>query len=242
MFSAVILCLLNWVAAGGMCAEDDELSIINVQEVLTWGFLVIPQVLLAEERGSERLFAVKVLKKDVLFQDEDTESAMVERRVLGLAGRPHFLTALYCAFQTEVCVFIVVCESLCEWLMIYRKWEPGNELYTCICMHICKLWNIYGLKCHSSLSDGTDVLFTFRAIFKLLFWPCTAGTWVLTFCGSFMSTCGLPGQRLAIFKDECSNFLFVLCWLIVYWHLVERMHHHHTEVFRYWCHSACESV
>uniref|UniRef100_A0A671Q2I0 Protein kinase C n=1 Tax=Sinocyclocheilus anshuiensis TaxID=1608454 RepID=A0A671Q2I0_9TELE len=59
------------------------------------------KVLLAEERGSERLFAVKVLKKDVLFQDEDTESAMVERRVLGLVGRPHFLTSLYCAFQTE---------------------------------------------------------------------------------------------------------------------------------------------
>lgn len=59
-------------------------------------------MLLAEERGSERLFAVKVLKKDVLFQDEDTESAMVEKRVLALASRPHFLTALYCAFQTEV--------------------------------------------------------------------------------------------------------------------------------------------
>ncbi len=54
--------------------------------MLAQGFLVIPQVLLAEERGSERLFAVKVLKKDVLFQDEDTESAMVERRVLGLVG------------------------------------------------------------------------------------------------------------------------------------------------------------
>lgn len=60
------------------------------------------QVLLAEERGSERLFAVKVLKKDVLFQDEDTESAMVEKRVLALSSRPHFLTSLYCAFQTEV--------------------------------------------------------------------------------------------------------------------------------------------
>lgn len=59
-------------------------------------------MLLAEERGSERLFAVKVLKKDVLFQDEDTESAMVEKRVLALASRPHFLTSLYCAFQTEV--------------------------------------------------------------------------------------------------------------------------------------------
>lgn len=60
------------------------------------------QVLLAEERGSERLYAVKVLKKDVLFQDEDTESALVERRVLALTGRPHFLTSLYAAFQTEV--------------------------------------------------------------------------------------------------------------------------------------------
>lgn len=59
-------------------------------------------MLLAEERGSERLFAVKVLKKDVLFQDEDTESAMVEKRVLALSSRPHFLTSLYCSFQTEV--------------------------------------------------------------------------------------------------------------------------------------------
>uniref|UniRef100_A0A8C2BRI7 Protein kinase C n=1 Tax=Cyprinus carpio TaxID=7962 RepID=A0A8C2BRI7_CYPCA len=89
-------------------SEDDELLIINVQEVLAQGFLVIPQVLLAEERGSERLFAVKVLKKDVLFQDEDTESAMVERRVLGLVGRPHFLTCLYCAFQTEDRLYYVM--------------------------------------------------------------------------------------------------------------------------------------
>lgn len=63
-------------------------------------------MLLAEERGSERLFAIKVLKKDVLFQDEDTESALVERRVLALPSRPHFLTSLYCAFQTEVCGYL----------------------------------------------------------------------------------------------------------------------------------------
>ncbi|GAA6220567.1 protein kinase C gamma type-like isoform X2 [Lates japonicus] len=66
------------------------------------------KVLLAEERGSERLFAVKVLKKDVLFQDEDTESALVERRVLALSSRPYFLTSLYCAFQTEDRLYYVM--------------------------------------------------------------------------------------------------------------------------------------
>uniref|UniRef100_A0A4W4FNL5 Protein kinase C n=1 Tax=Electrophorus electricus TaxID=8005 RepID=A0A4W4FNL5_ELEEL len=66
------------------------------------------KVMLAEERGSDVLYAVKVLKKDVLFQDEDTESAMVERRVLGLNGRPHFLTSLYCAFQTEDRLYYVM--------------------------------------------------------------------------------------------------------------------------------------
>uniref|UniRef100_A0AAR2KTT7 Protein kinase C gamma type n=1 Tax=Pygocentrus nattereri TaxID=42514 RepID=A0AAR2KTT7_PYGNA len=70
--------------------------------------LQVTHVMLAEERGGEQLFAVKVLKKDVLFQDEDTESAMVERRVLGLSGRPHFLTSLYCAFQTEDRLYYVM--------------------------------------------------------------------------------------------------------------------------------------
>ncbi|MEQ2184360.1 hypothetical protein GOODEAATRI_007072, partial [Goodea atripinnis] len=44
------------------------------------------KVLLAEERGSERLFAVKVLKKDVLFQDEDTESALLDNVLLDSDG------------------------------------------------------------------------------------------------------------------------------------------------------------
>uniref|UniRef100_A0AAX7SUA9 Protein kinase C n=1 Tax=Astatotilapia calliptera TaxID=8154 RepID=A0AAX7SUA9_ASTCA len=81
----------------------------DLQVGKTFSSLPAPaQVLLAEERGSERLFAIKVLKKDVLFQDEDTESALVERRVLALLSRPHFLTSLYCAFQTEDRLYYVM--------------------------------------------------------------------------------------------------------------------------------------
>lgn len=103
----------NWLSSLKMSVIENSLQdlraatgpLLNCRHVNSTSTLLLPtrlQVLLAEERGSERLFAVKVLKKDVLFQDEDTESAMVEKRVLALASRPHFLTSLYCAFQTEV--------------------------------------------------------------------------------------------------------------------------------------------
>lgn len=60
------------------------------------------QVMLAKLNSKDQVFAVKVLKKDIILQDDDVECTMTEKRVLLLARCHPYLTQLYCCFQTSV--------------------------------------------------------------------------------------------------------------------------------------------
>jgi len=87
-------------ASGGGAAVSQKVGPEDYTFLKVLGKGSFGKVMLAETKGSKEIVAIKILKKDVLVEDDDVECAIAEKNVLAIACQHPYLTRMNACFQS----------------------------------------------------------------------------------------------------------------------------------------------
>lgn len=101
---------------GAISLDEQKKTIDDFEMLKVLGKGTFGKVMLAKEKGSGQLFAIKVLKKEVILEKEEVTHTLTENTVLQSTDHP-FLTSLKYSFQTA------------ELLCFVLEYVNGGELF-----------------------------------------------------------------------------------------------------------------
>jgi len=150
------------------------------------------KVLLAEDKVSKEIVAIKVLKKDVLVEDDDVECAIAEKNVLSIAYQHPYLTKMHACFQTAdrlwyVMEFVSGGDLLFQ-IQQARRFDPERSRFyageiTLALLFLHRANIVYrDLKLDNVMLDADGHIKV--ADFGMCKEDCKEGSWATTFCGT----------------------------------------------------------